>query len=426
MNIDDDKIRDSVLKFYLNSAEDDSFNGILASRLFSLFEDSADFIASLERLLVNDDIDCVFAKRDINPHIKRLPDLPKEKQLEWLHEETLDSFCIYPSRKILMAAVDGLKFIERPFSRSMLLGESQLSFVTFQLAALDRYRSDPRYVVKFHDYMGDMYISDEYYLDPEFLDRDKVSINSFGLGFSENRVPYLVVFYRYLSTLNAEHQRYWDSFRAEKSVPMCKQYFDSSIAGDWWENRSLRYAIQEEIRLIIEMSEAAFSIPIFREAMNEELPIDVTAFSIPSKDNFHHFIHTWDKILSDNINKKFFRGKVALEDEVERNDGKVMVTPRGTLKLLNEWLEKVVRSSKKSELIAEIMTPLRQVRSLRQTPAHKFEMDEFSDDFYVQRREILLSIFYSVTCLRAFLGNHPKAAQIEVPTWLDDREIDVF
>ena len=426
MTIEDDKIRDLVLNFYLDSAETDSFNGILASNLSSLFEDSDGLTASLKRLLVNDDIDCVFAKRDVNPHIKRLPDLPKEKQLEWLNEETPNSICIYPSRKILTETVDDLKFADRPFTRSMLLGESQLEFVTFQLSALDRYRNDPRYVVKFHDYMGDMYISDKYYEDPEFLERDKVSINSFGLGFDENRVPYLVVFYRYLSTLNAEHQRYWDSFRAEKSVPMCKQYFDSSVAGEWWENRSLRYAIQEEIRLINEMSEAAFSIQLFRYAMSDDIPIDVTAFSIPSKDNFHQFVHNWDKILSENINKKFFHGKIALEDEVERKDGKVIVTQRGTLKLLQEWLEKVVKSSQKAELIDEIMAPIREVRRLRQTPAHKFEMDEFSDDFYIKRRETLLSVFSSVTCLRAFLGNHPKAVHIEVPAWLDDREIDVF
>ena len=274
----DAAISELVLKFYLDSARLDHFNGLRADLACSEANGDADVLHSIERLISNDQLDAVFSVRDSNPHIKRLPILDKQKQIELLQKEPLDTFCLYPSSSRLSEVVGPTEFADRPFSRLMLLGAAQLDFHSFEMAALSRYMSDPRFSVKFFDYMGDMSIKDEYYLSPNFSDRDKISIQTFGIGFDKNQIPYLVVFNRYLSNLTAEHQQYWNSYRCSQRVPMCYQYYQSSVVGEWWENRSVRFAVQEEMRLINQMSAAIWSKPFFNRLIDESLPVGLTAF----------------------------------------------------------------------------------------------------------------------------------------------------
>ena len=48
----------------------------------------------------------------------------------------------------------------------------------------------------------------------------------------------------------AERRRYWNSYLASGDVRMSEPYFRSSIEGEFWTNRSVRYAVAEEMRLI--------------------------------------------------------------------------------------------------------------------------------------------------------------------------------
>ena len=132
---------------------------------------------------------------------------------------------------------------------------------------------------------------------------------------------------------------------------MCEPYFQSAVIGEWWENRSVRHAIQEEIRLINEMAIAAFSRRLFRREMTDDLPFDLSAFLVPSSENLAAFIHSWDKLLSENIDKDFFRGKVELTSEEERADGRLTVQNKGTVALLREWLEATVRGKDRQAII---------------------------------------------------------------------------
>lgn len=138
----------------------------------------------------------------------------------------------------------------RPFSKALALAEPQLAYRAFDMGALERYTSDPRYTVRFADYMGSMSIRDESFSDQDFPDRDKVSLQTFGVGISHKRIPHVVVYLRYLACLSSEHQQYWNSYLVSDDVRMCRQYYQSSILGEFWKNRSIRYAIVEEMKLI--------------------------------------------------------------------------------------------------------------------------------------------------------------------------------
>lgn len=414
-----------VLDFFLTSARNGRFNGVRASDAIGGHALEGSFQELLARLVESGSIECVFARRDLNPHIKRLPVLPKDKQIEWLKTESPDNYCLYPSPALLAEKISPIELADRPFSRALLLGEAQLAFATFELGVLGRYRNDPRFVVQFHDYMGDMSISGEYYDSIKAPERDKISVESFGLGLNGDLIPHIIVFYRYLADLTPEHQQYWNSFTAAH-VPMCEPYFQSAVVGDWWENRSIRHAIQEEMRLINEMATAAFSKRLFRNEMTDDLSFDLSAFLVPSSDNFASFIHSWDKLLSDNIEKDFFRGKVELTYEQKRSDGRVSVHNKGTISLLREWLEMSVGGKDKKEIISAIIDPMRRIRKLRQQPAHSFLKNEFSHDFHAKRREVLTEILEVVAFLRTILSRNHRARHINVPAWLDSNNIHVF
>jgi hypothetical protein len=92
--------------------------------------------------------------------------------------------------------------------------------------------------------------------------------------------------------------------------------------------------------------------------------------------------------------------------------------------LLEEWLfaEIIWQDSFRDVVIA----PLREVRKLRQAPAHTFTADKFSTEYYDTRKRLLWAVFNSLSNIRATFAKHSSARDIKVPTWLDDEVIDVF
>lgn len=421
-----DGLFEQVLAFFLRSGLDGSFNGIRADQALEACGFSHESRNAIADLVTNGRVDCVFANVDLNPHIKRMPELPQKEQLALLATQQLNTICLYPSRSVLAEVVDRDALRDEPFSRAMLLGEAQLSYVGFDLAVLGRYRMDPRFDVTFEDYVGSMCVTNAAYEDDAFPDRDKISVQSFGLGFDDEGLPYVVAFHRYLANLTPEHQQYWNSYRVEHAVLICEPYYRSAIIGDFWTNKSIRYAISEEMRLINEMAEAAVGTALFRQLLTSELPFDLSAFLVPSTDSYDQFVLSWDKMLSDNMDKKFFADTVELEREEVRKDGKIIIVQKGSLALLNEWLAAKLVGPDAGGMIKAIMDPLRAVRAERQNPAHRFRKNEFSKDFHAQRCGVLSSIFGSLTLLREVLSRLPGGEKIEAPTWLRDDQIDIF
>ncbi len=416
----------AIANRFIESAKDDGFNGIVASALLGLQANPEKLRAELSALIQDGQITAVFSCRSVNMHIKRFPDLPTEEQLKLLLDEPLANFCLYPKASAVQARVDLSVWQDRPFSKALLLAEPQLSFRAFDMGALERYVADPRYIVHFADYMGTMSIADDFFTEAQHPERDKVSLQTFGLGFDEQRNPYAIVYLRYLAGLSAEHQQYWNSYLASGDVRMSEPYFRSSIEGKFWTNRSVRHAITEEMRLIRELTESIWGRSLFRAPPAGDVPIGLTSFLRPTTENFNRFVMALDKLLSESIDVKLFDGKVPLETETFRPDGKIIVQKKGTLKLLEEWLLKEINWDDPDAFRNVIIQPLREVRRLRQTPAHTFTPDTFSTENRDQRKRLLWSVFNSLSNIRATFARHPRADRIQIPDWLDDGRIDVF
>lgn len=128
--------------------------------------------------------------------------------------------------------------------------------------------------------------------------------------------------------------------------------------------------------------------------------------------------------MSDNINKEFFENDVELEIEKERDDGKIVVTPKGTIQILESWIDKYFRSADHKP-IENMMKTFREVRKLRQKPAHQVNIDSFDQELFKRQREIVVKAYDAVRMLRLILANHPavKANPPEISEQLYKGEI---
>jgi hypothetical protein len=417
---------DAIVNPFIESAKRDGFNGVVASALLRVQTHPEKLRASLSAFIRDGQITALFSRVSVNMHIKRLPDIPVDEQLRLLIDEPLETFCLYPTASVVEPRVDLSAWQDRPFSKALLLAEPQLSFRAFDMGALERYVADPRYFVHFVDYMGRMSVTDEFFADAQHPEEDKVSLQSFGLGFDDQRNPCVIVYLRYLARLSAEHQQYWSSYPASDSVYISEPYFRSSVEGQFWTNRSVRHAIVEEIHLIRALTEAIWGRSLFRALPEGDVPIGLTTFLRPTAENFNRFVMALDKLLSDSIDVKFFEGKVPLETETPRPDGKIVVQNKGTLTLLEEWLLREIIWDDPDAFRKVVIGPLREVRRLRQKPAHIITKDAFSAKYHQARKRLLRDVFNSLSNLRVTFARHPSACNIQIPDWLDDGRIDVF
>ena len=113
-----------------------------------------------------------------------------------------------------------------------------------------------------------------------------------------------------------------------------------------------------------------------------------------------------DKMMSDNINIKFFENDVELESEEEREDGKIIVRRKGTVQILTAWVNKYFKPVD-AKPIENMIATFKKVRKLRQKPAHKVNTDSFNQDIFKKQRQIIINSYDAIRTLRMILANHP-------------------
>lgn len=413
-----------VTGFYLQSAD---FNGIPLSALLERVQVSRPQLErDLTELIEGGKVSLAFGGLQSNPHIKMFPDLPASQQVEKLREERPEGMCAYPSAAVLEAVVDVSQYNDRPFTRRVALGEPQLLPVYFDLEVLDRYYADPRYHFLFYDCDGSISVSDEYYESEETAGKDKVCLQSFGLGYASNGDRVAVVFLRYLSDLSPEHQVVWNTYVRNDSCRMVDDYYRANILGEWPKANSVYSAFLHEQVVINEMARLMGRPALFRETLEKRRPKEFSTFLRPTTKNYEGFVHILDKLLSENINKDFFGSEVRLEDRIERRDGTIEVRPRGTLSLLEHWLRSRFRL-KDDSVFDEIMEPLREVRKLRSSgPAHRLDEDRYDRDYYRKQDDLMKRVYGALRALRLVMAIHPKAKGCTVPQWLHEGRIKVY
>lgn len=207
-------------------------------------------------------------------------------------------------------------------------------------------------------------------------------------------------------------------------------FYKSQVYGSWAEGVSVFDALLKEIYIINQICKIIEFPKLFRNDFGEygEEKPKLLAFLIrPTLKEFNNFILVLDKILSNNINNQFFKKDLNLETETEREDGKIIISQKGTIQLLDEWMRKKYRFQDDTGW-KESIDALKKVRRLRQSPAHKLEVDTFDYKYISEQRELAIEVYRSINFLRMLLQRHPKVkdGDFKIPDWLEEGKIYAY
>jgi hypothetical protein len=426
------KVLQEITNHYLDSRD---FNGILISNLGDDFEETKSILA---QLLNEDKIVLNFGDRHPNPHILAFEPEPKEEQLKKLEalkfeEPIYEEYgplkmqtnsincCAYPSKQHLKKVVDTAKYQNRPFSLLLALGEPQLSYKAFNLRILEFYRNDPRYSYETDDIHGSISAESENQLSGS----DDTFLETFGFAYDkEIKNRYVAAYSVYLSRLTPEHQQRWnlEMFNGETFL---HPDYARATAGHWQEKESIFNAFCEEMRIVNEMTMKIAGKSLFRKTYDRYNKPKKFSFLVrPTKEEYENFLHLLDKMLSENLNKDFFKDKIQLTSRIEK-DSRLIEQSKGTIQLLEEWLNRSVKfpdPKPKDEMISIF----KEVRSGRSEPAHHVREDAFDSAYFAKQRDLIRKAYQGIRTLRLIFANHPLVKQVEVPEWLYKGDIWTF
>ncbi len=415
---------DAITSFYRQSSD---FNGIpfrlLAKQLPATH---TGLLGSVAQLIRENKVSAVFGDRHPNPHVRALSDEPIESQLQKLqHVSADDEFCLYPTTAVLRDLVDRSVYEATPFTLKLALGEPQLSFYAFDLSVLEFYRNDPRYDYWHDDISGKIGIVDHYYESGSMSERDQVFLQTFGFAYDANLDRAVAVFLRYLAHLTPEHQQIWHAkiVGTSPAYKLHPQYYRTSILGQWAECISIFDAFTQELHAINDMCNRIGWSPLFRNDFSEDRRPREFGFLIrPTVKEFNDFVLLLDKMISENLNHDFFAGAVDLVEEEERGDGKIVIHQKGTIRLLEEWLRKRFRTPD-MEPINGMIAAFKEVRQLRQRPAHAADENAFDKAIFQRQRELMIRVCDGVRTLRLVFTSHPSVGNYEVSSSIRDGKI---
>jgi len=410
-----------LTSFYLDSGD---FNGLRVHQLAERLGQSWREIKPIAAALIKKElIGILDEKSDVNPAILRVGFEPKETQLRKLDDSILKHTFVYPRLNHLKSVVDPSNYTRRPYLLELALGHPQFSFRSFDLSVLEFYRNDPRYTYENRDIDGLISIRDEFYKSDQMEEKDQILLESFGFSFDKNLNRAVAVFLRYLARLSPEHQQIWKTKELTGKYSLHPDYLNYTIIGDWGQGASIYVAFCTEMHLLNVMADAMGRAPLFRQTFGpygENKPTRFTSLVRPTLEEFNQFALLLDKMTSDNINKDFFQKDVSMETEEQRADGKIIVRPKGTLNILNKWLRYYFRTSDWQPW-DKAFKSLKEVRRLRQQPAHAVDENIFDQKYVKDQRWLVIGAYTALRTLRLMLARDPKVkdAHIEIPDWLE-------
>lgn len=436
----EEKIKNRVYDFFVKSND---FNGIplrdISKEFLIDYKESIDII----KKLVTDN--SISIQSSTNPHIIEFKHYPIESQLKILEDAkditvTVEKFgvfsiskentkfpiCLYPSQDYLKSHRDTSSYGTAIYTKLLALGEPHLSPRFFEIEVLERYANDPRFNFVFEDYSGRISCNYDDNDNPIVREEDQVFLKTFGLGFDSKGNRLAVVYLIYLADLTPEHQLYWQTKEVTKDCKMVNEYYENTINGNWTSSYSIFSAFIGELKCLNDLSEVIFGTNLFNKAFEREnRPKSFTFLFTPTLKNYNEFVMLLDKLISDNINKDFFKGEIKLFDIEKVEENIIERKPKGTLRLLEEWLLETYNHPDKQVLI-DVFKPLKKVRIERQNPAHRISDNDYDFKYINKQKELIKESYSSIRALRKIFQQHPKAKGFDIPKWLDNGEIKTF
>jgi hypothetical protein len=411
------KFIEEIKDYYLQSND---FNGFPFGDIKKKYKiETGDLRKILLPLISEEKVSLVFSD---NPHTKQF-DIDIDKQIQVLEGDEVENACIYPAKKYLSQMVDRKVYENCPYTKELAFGAAQLEFRAFDLTILEPYINDPRYIYQNNSIGGSIGISDKYYLDEitQLPEQDKVSLQTFGFCHDQTGKRAVAVLLRYLKNLTPKHQIIWKSKELNSSWKLHPDY-DRSVKGVWeMGGISIFDAILEELKLINKMCKAMNKPSLFKKDFNEDRPNEFSFLIRSTTKEFNNFIHTLDKMISENIDEAFFKDDIKNGDIEEKNEhgGR-----KSSITLLESWLKRFYKIENQ-DLHRELLSPFAEIRKKRNKPAHSIVQNEFNPNFIDEQKDLLTKTYNVLNMLREIFNRHPKCKNINfnINRYLVERKI---
>lgn len=405
--IDKNMALNEIIDYYLNSKD---FNGL---ELYRMKNYDYDILCNLidENL-----IEVLSTNEVINPHIKGFNlNIPKETQKSNIFSKDNHSI-LYPTPNALEHIQ--IKY-ESPYTDLMHRGKGQFEIIFFDIDILERYINNPKFIVMDNGYRGTIYLRDEFYDNEDIQDE---YIKDYGMAYKdEKRINRAIgVFITDLANLSPQKQMLWKGFELlnQSEYKINHGFIDNLLLGQWVEEVWIFHALIDEMKVINKQCELMGIPKLFNKTFGTdytEMPEGYRNIFLPTLKNYYDFVLVLEKMVVHNISYKTFQKSAYPIESIERKDenGK----DKGSLVMFDEWLNKNIQTQE--DLSQIIIKPLRNIRKIRQKPAHELTSNRYDINLYKEQNDLMNDTYTAVRAIRLFFCNHPLVRNnIKIPEYL--------
>lgn len=420
-----DNVLQTIINHYLES---DDYNGLHISHVLKLFPNIKVAKKTICQMIDAEQIAIAgFIKHfpfiDKNEQIKRINEIP-DKYVETTEKfkmgplqvaryskgDPCHGIYFYPTEQILDSCLgNNRKYLELPpFSKMLVFGRGQLELLYFRIDVLDRFIEDPRYQIRYGDYLGDINLVEE---DPL---AGNGYLKHFGLASNKRSEENLIcAFIGDLARLSSQHQYHFYGLMMQEALYYPDyDFYKNMILCEFSERISIFRAFLEEIVLINRMTMEICQIPFFKHEYSlasTERPNNFHPFQKPTLKSFNNFCCTLDKMFTDNISKDFFVHFFKKYPNIQNQY--VIGKNLGSLGLLTVLISHICKfpsdESKREALSLVVNVWKNKIRTTRSKEAHYITNNNYDVSLFSNFGQILHEAYTSIRTLRLLLSNHP-------------------
>lgn len=307
-----------------------------------------------------------------------------------------------------------MKNQNKPFSEMLESGIHKYELLYFNIKILKDFAEDPRYTISNFDDRQNISISTEYDYDEKINDGEKIVIDNIGFGYDEYDERVIGVFLKQLAALPSKMQQIFYARRNNNNVYLDPSYI-KSINGSWSSDISVFDGILYEIQEINKICTDNGDEKLFEDDFKIERPELFKLILLPTKKEYEDFIRLFDKMIYDNVNKKFFNTKIELRwKEMKRN---------GSNKLIEMWLTNI-KVDKCT--ISKITTPIKDIRTKRNIPSHEIHNNVYDKSYYEKQTEALIKIYTALKLLIKILIKQFNLKDYKLEEWFVENNIRTY
>lgn len=307
--------------------------------------------------------------------------------------------------------------IKGHYTQKLTNGECPYKLVYFEVDLLRNIIDNPRYYISNNSFKYNISITEEYYNDKTLDEKYKFILDNVGLGFDENNERIFAVLLKELSELHPKMQKRFSVYEVKKKTYIDPSYIKSMNDGEW-PNPSIFSAILYQIEQINNLC-LDNDVTLFKSDYKKKPPIEFNILVLSTKKEYDNFIKIFDIMLSDNINKKFFEGKLDLI-EFTNEDG-TKEKEKGTISLFKEWLREIGVSQ---TIINRTIKIINKVRRKRSKPSHNIRDNEFDIKYLQEQNKIILEVYNTFRLLIDELSRI-KQIQVKHSKWYMENRISM-